>query len=1491
MAPAQTRRGRKSTNPKRRASSKSRTDVVESRKGPAVQQSPDDDDNISKIAKTTWLKKATKIDAKIIDKIFKDELTDRAESRARSIASLELNQYLEICLWPLFDAAKSTDAHLLSIIFMANEKIQQGVPVWHIFESEKNTNKNAKEDESKFSSFIWKIWVYLDGLFDPKISQTQSSKLGIDVAGLKRSILQFVDNMFQSLENENVRKECLDVVSLSTWSCLLDVKRTLEQYPSLPQLKKYWKYLEKQFKKSSDDEKKRIILKRTLLSKLLIDFVNRLYSIDCESEISKDLLLYCELVVKFLISLESQLSTRRYFKTLLEDHQILVLIKSSPFFNSSISQNTLFKSLVDMLSFYHQFPVSDVTGEPLSESQLTRAQYDKLVKLQKVVFSDFKEKLPDFSITSVAKLCSTSFLKSKLNVLDNKALAALCKTIGIRSSPIAHDISFKDSNDGNGGAKEYLLEVILYHYHLPESQTENINRLPIYPDEKLIFSDILDDSHKKNRGQAFTDRLIGLGSQKDGVMPIPKLNLQFLTFHDYLLCNFTLYRLESAYDIRQNIEDALARLSPRVVEDPETGLYLSGREGTVFAGWSRMATPIKSFNITDLKNPRIGQSCPSLVRADLTISLADYVQSIRDEWDRDIRPHDVLFLISVQASHSPGSKTEYTIKHLRGCEVECFIDQDGKPIDEFENFNNNPEDQNSKKRDWRSKTPMRTFRVTLDPNQYLIDSKNTEENHQVEDVYSSFNIVLRRRPQENNFKAVLESIRELMKGGAQLPDWLLSVFLGYGDPHNANYTNLPNQVSKINFRDTFLDLQHLKDCFPGRTFQLAPKEKEEDMKEPFIIEFGKENDLLTISHSKVLNMGPYPFNKPKLNTIRFTPVQVEAIKSASNPGLTLIVGPPGTGKTDVAVQIVANIYHNFPNQHTLLITHSNQALNQIFEKIMELDIDQRHLLRLGHGEQELETEERFTKAGRVNSFLERRMFLLSEVERLAKSLKVTGDVGYTCETAGYFYVSQILVKWNSYHNLIKAAEDPDYDKDHDESEKDKMHQQIVDAFPFKDYFLNAPQPLFPSDAPCSELADIANGCFRHINSMFTELDEIRPFELLRTNSDRSNYLLLNEAKIVAMTCTHAALKRNELLSLGFKYDNVIVEEAAQMLEIESFIPLCMQENTKDRRSASSSDKLKRVVIIGDHHQLPPVVKHTGLQKYGNMEQSLFTRLIRLGVPFIELDQQGRSRSSIASLYRWHYAGLRDLPFISQAEEYRLANPGFVYDYQFINVEDYQDRGESEPIQYFYQNLGEAEYIVQVYQYMVLMGYEPSRITILTTYNGQKALINDVLKQRCSWNPIFGRPASVATVDQYQGRQNDYVLLSLVRTKHVGHIRDVRRLIVAMSRARLGLYVFGRRELFENCYELEKTFSQLLSRPDQLALVSGESYPGNRLLDDKINKENIKEVDGVEAMGKLVHEQVQQRFGLENTQANNEQSLIEEDIDLDSIDIDQEIDNY
>lgn len=55
-----------------------------------------------------------------------------------------------------------------------------------------------------------------------------------------------------------------------------------------------------------------------------------------------------------------------------------------------------------------------------------------------------------------------------------------------------------------------------------------------------------------------------------------------------------------------------------------------------------------------------------------------------------------------------------------------------------------------------------------------------------------------------------------------------------------------------------------------------------------------------------------------------------------------------------------------------------------------------------------------------------------------------------------------------------------------------------------------------------------------------------------------NYLMTKQAKVVAMTCTHAALKRRDFLLLAFQYDSLVMEESAQILEIETFIPMLLQ---------------------------------------------------------------------------------------------------------------------------------------------------------------------------------------------------------------------------------------------------------------------------------------------------------------------------------------------
>ena len=82
----------------------------------------------------------------------------------------------------------------------------------------------------------------------------------------------------------------------------------------------------------------------------------------------------------------------------------------------------------------------------------------------------------------------------------------------------------------------------------------------------------------------------------------------------------------------------------------------------------------------------------------------------------------------------------------------------------------------------------------LDPNQYQQDMARSLQAG-AEDVYDTFNIFMRRKPKENNFKAVLETIRDLINTRCVVPDWLHDLLLGYGDPGTAHYSKYGHKYS------------------------------------------------------------------------------------------------------------------------------------------------------------------------------------------------------------------------------------------------------------------------------------------------------------------------------------------------------------------------------------------------------------------------------------------------------------------------------------------------------------------------------------------------------------------------------------------------------------------------------------------------------------------------------------------------------------------------
>jgi intron-binding protein aquarius len=1183
---------------------------------------------------------------------------------------------------------------------------------------------------------------------------------------------------------------------------------------------------------------------------------------------------------------------RSYFKKSSSPAAATTITTTGTTTTSSIDKGsiTLFLQLVTMLQDLETFGINDITAAPLSKQKLQSLYHDRAHVLQKIAHRHYQSEFAELIYAGVGMVCDYTFLKRILDqviethVLEDVAYRLrLMDVVTEKDNENVGDVINMEGNE-NKMRREFAIEVLLYHHALRPTEEQTLSGLPLYPDENLLWN-----PHLVPPGHTFMTSNMGKATAGSTTLALPKMNTQFLTFADYLLRSFKLLRLESAYEIRSDLVDVIKRMKPvprhsydnGIADDVAGGdeVWNIKRSKTEFQGWSRMgleltdnlSCPVKILKVAP---PKLGESIPSLVLAEITLDLRRCGEAIRKEWD-EIGEFENLFMVAIDAAKMVGGppptmendkqmpdEEDFTFPQrfgvvaVRGCMVLEVRDSEGNILsDSSKVFQKKTSNVHKVKGVKKVANFKRFLTVSLDPAQYAADATGSGSALGTK-VYQMINVVIRRKAKENNFKAVLETVRGLMQGSASIdksiPSWFQPVFLGYGNPTSAAYTSnimkkfamktvgVASPDAALDYGDTFLNEKHLRESFPQGEVTVNGREiidKSESKRLKYCIKVG---NLSKDSNSPIMTATTYPFpDAANGNPVRFTPVQVEAIQSGINPGLTLIVGPPGTGKTDVAVQIIANLFHSFPTQRTVLVTHSNAALNDLFTKVMVRgDIDERYMLRLGGGERDLQSDSEFdfTKTGRVNHILTRRAKVLEEVQLISESLGISGAAergqdgspSYTCETAEYFHLHQVKKRIQQFHSNLK---------DHKDS------SDVSRLFPFKRYFNLETNALTLEEA---------RNKFDLINNYFLELEEYRPLELLRSQRQRTDYLLTKQARIVAMTCTHAAICRSHLVELGFQYDNILMEEAGQMLDIETFVPLLLQKG--DTRSNHFDSRLKRICLIGDHHQLPPVIKNMSFSRYSNLDQSLFTRLIRLGVPSIDLDKQGRARPEIASLYNWRYKKLGNLDHVFNSSAFLKANAGFLHSHQLINVEDFDGQGESTPTAYFYQNVGEAEYAVALFQYMVLIGYPPEKISILTTYNGQKELLNDIISQRCGVDtPLSGiRPRAISTVDHYQGQQNDYIILSLVRTKSIGHLRDIRRLVVAVSRARLGLYIVCRQSLFAGCHELRNVFEQFNSKPTNLELLVGEQHPTERVIGSKVPKAKKYIVNDVVALGSIVH---------------------------------------
>ena len=300
---------------------------------------------------------------------------------------------------------------------------------------------------------------------------------------------------------------------------------------------------------------------------------------------------------------------------------------------------------------------------------------------------------------------------------------------------------------------------------------------------------------------------------------------------------------------------------------------------------------------------------------------------------------------------------------------------------------------------------------------------------------------------------------------------------------------------------------------------------------------------------------------------------------------------------------------------------------------------------------------------------------------------------------------------------------------------------------------------------------------KHADSWHQKMDRLksRATELeLRIRSS-----LFGEARVIASTLTGAA---NRVLE-GEKYSTLFIDEAAQALEATCWIAI---------------RKAGRVILAGDHCQLPPTVKSIMALK-GGLGKTLMERIVENKPETVTLlKMQYRMNEQIMKFSsEWFYHGMvESAPTVSHR--------GILdYDTPMMWIDTAECDGKEEFVgeNFGRINRAEAELTLQtLQQYLEKIGKqrileESIDVGIISPYRAQVQLLRKELRKREFFRP-YRHLLTVNTVDGFQGQERDIILISLVRSNDggdIGFLRDLRRMNVAITRARMKLIILGSSE--------------------------------------------------------------------------------------------------
>ena len=311
----------------------------------------------------------------------------------------------------------------------------------------------------------------------------------------------------------------------------------------------------------------------------------------------------------------------------------------------------------------------------------------------------------------------------------------------------------------------------------------------------------------------------------------------------------------------------------------------------------------------------------------------------------------------------------------------------------------------------------------------------------------------------------------------------------------------------------------------------------------------------------------------------------------------VVLGPPGSGKTQFAAKIALSLYEKDQREKILLVTQNHATLDVLLKRLVDMidfssevskepplmPMKPSHLIRLGSSSTPFAMTDSLpsplTASGRLALIDERRIELLNLVSQMARSLGMdTADHGATCDSAETFFLT-----------------------------------------------------ILPSEIKSDP----------YVVSLFAELRRLRPLEVLPSQNERMRYLLAHEARMVAATITQI-IRSSEIKDVPLpNFSAIIVDNASTILDSELALIAALFPSSK------------RMILIGDHMMLPPVVHSPMINEQASIERSLYANLIRRyeggamqmteRSPISILPQRWRCRDEIAALFSWRYKRVNDVP--------------------------------------------------------------------------------------------------------------------------------------------------------------------------------------------------------------------------------------------------------